>query len=158
MRYSFNGSSFLDRSIDAEDTEDPMASLANMVDVMLVLACGLMMALVVFWKLDLPSITELDSTEMQEVEDVEEMVEEIQSTTNPYMELGKVYQDPTTGKLYMLTETTEEAAESAGGVQGYTASSSNEAAEQRESADTSSNGQGEGTQASPAATPQTTSE
>lgn len=104
MRYDFNSSSFLGRRFGDEGEEDPMAGLANLADVMLVFACGLMMALVVFWNLDLPNIVELDESKMQEVEDVEEMVDNINSTTNPYMEMGKVYQDPTTGKLYMMQE------------------------------------------------------
>lgn len=104
MQYTFRDNSFLERRIDADDSADPMGSLANLADVMLVFACGLMMALVVFWNLDLPNIEELSESDMQQVEDVEEIVGEITSTTNPYMELGKVYQDPATGKLYMLTE------------------------------------------------------
>ena len=107
MQYTFRDNSFLERRIDADDSADPMGSLANLADVMLVFACGLMMALVVFWNLDLPNIEELSESDMQQVEDVEEIVGEITSTTNPYMELGKVYQDPATGKLYMLTEAEE---------------------------------------------------
>lgn len=104
MQYNFDGNAFLGRRFGDEGESDPMSGLANLADVMLVFACGLMMALVVYWNLDLPNIRELDESQMQQVEDIEEMVDNINSTTNPYMELGKVYQDPATGKLYMLTE------------------------------------------------------
>lgn len=126
MQYTFGNSSFLDKPFDSDDSADPMSSLANLADVMLVFACGLMMALVVFWNLDLPNITEFDQADMQQVDDVEEIVGEITSTTNPYMELGKVYQDPSSGKLYMLTETDESAEEPSGETGGTEAASSDE--------------------------------
>lgn len=89
--------------IDHEDA-DPRVGLVNLADVMLVFACGLMLALVVNWNIKLPDIKQLDKSSMQEVDNVEKIAGEITSSTNPYMELGKVYQDPATGKLYMMTE------------------------------------------------------
>ncbi|MEA5019615.1 MAG: DUF2149 domain-containing protein [Gordonibacter sp.] len=90
--------------VDHEDA-DPRIGLVNLADVMLVFACGLMLALVVKWNIDLPNVQELDSSSMQEVSDVEKMVDAVNSSSSSYMELGKVYQDPNTGKLYMMTET-----------------------------------------------------
>lgn len=140
MRYEFGSNGFLDHRRDLQEDVDPMGSLANMADCMLVLACGLMMALVVYWNLDLPSIQEMDPTDMQQVEDVEEITGEITSTTNPYMELGKVYQDPATGKLYMLTETEVEGAGSEGDASADEGSSEGDAAgESNAAGDTSAN-------------------
>ncbi len=105
MARDFNGSGFssANRFVEQEDA-DPRVGLVNLADVMLVFACGLMLALVVNWNIELPDVQELDKSTMQEVNDVEKITGEITSSTNPYMELGKVYQDPATGKLYMMTE------------------------------------------------------
>ncbi len=92
-----------------QEDADPRVGLVNLADVMLVFACGLMLALVVNWDIELPSMTEIDETSMQEVDDVEEVVGEITSSTNTYLELGTVYQDPATGKLYVLNEVEEDA-------------------------------------------------
>lgn len=83
---------------------DPRVGLVNLADVMLVFACGLMLALVVKWNIDLPNVKQLEKSDMQEVDNVDQIAGEITSSSKPYMELGKVYQDPTTGKLYMLTD------------------------------------------------------
>lgn len=104
-------SSIFDADRFSENNEaDPMSSLANLADVMLVLACGLMMALVTFWNVDLPNIEQLEESQMQQVneEDVQKIEDQVSSTTNPYYELGRVYQDPITGKMYMLQETEDE--------------------------------------------------
>lgn len=108
MPRDFNSSGFSSSS-DFSDHEDadPRVGLVNLADVMLVFACGLMLALVVKWNIDLPSVQELDESTMQEVDDVEEMQDLVDSASNAYMELGTVYQDPNTGKLYMMTQTDE---------------------------------------------------
>lgn len=108
MAYDFGGSQLVGRSYETDVQSDPMAGLSNLADVMLVFACGLMLALVTYWNLDLPTITELDSSQMEEVADVEEMVDEALSSSSAYTELGTVFQDPATGKLYMMTQTDED--------------------------------------------------
>ena len=83
---------------------DPMSNIANLVDVMLVLACGLMLALVTFWQIDLPNVSEIvNEQELTEVQDVEEVSESIDSSGSTYSELGTVYEDSETGKKYMIT-------------------------------------------------------
>lgn len=94
---------------------DPMTNMANIVDAILVLSVGLMMALISFWQLDMSSIQEIvQATEMTEVEDVEKMVENAQSGGSSYTELGTVYQDPNTGKMYMLTQDVDKGASAVG--------------------------------------------
>ena len=118
MRYELRGNGLRGgRAFGADDDVDPMSSLANLADVMLVMAAGLMMALVVFWNVQLPDLTELDESQIQSVDDVEEMVDQITATDNPYMEMGTVYQDPTTGKMYVLApeETGADKLETEGG-------------------------------------------
>jgi len=97
----------------AEDA-DPRIGLVNLADVMLVLACGLMLALVSAFKLDLGGLQEvLQSESFTEVSDIEELI-------NPTMnggglqEMGKVYLDPMTGKKYMLEEEYKEVEGAAG--------------------------------------------
>lgn len=92
-------------SMLADDHEemDPMSSLANLSDCMLVLACGLMVALVVAWNIDISSVTEVSSSEQaKEIssEDIEEGANE--AGGGGFVELGQVYQDAKTGKLYMI--------------------------------------------------------
>ena len=43
----------------SKDDADPMASVANIADIMLVFACGLMMALVTVWNIDFTPLSEL---------------------------------------------------------------------------------------------------
>ena len=82
-----------------ESEGSPMESIANIVDVMLVFACGLLLALVTVWNVDIG----LDRPDnMYEVSDV---VEESQSVSKDNLqEAGKVYRDPTTGNLYFIEE------------------------------------------------------
>ena len=76
-----------------------MESIANIVDVMLVFACGLLLALVTVWNVDIG----LDRPDnMYEVSDV---VEESQGVSKDNLqEAGKVYRDPATGNLYFVEE------------------------------------------------------
>jgi hypothetical protein len=109
MVRDFHSSGFLssgssDGYLDDAD-DDPRTGLVNLADVMLVFACGLMLALVSYWNLDLPSVQELSSKSLQALDtnDVENVTNEVHSTANAYTELGTVYQDPSTGKLYVVT-------------------------------------------------------
>ena len=86
------------------EEEDPTSGLANLADCMLVLACGLMVALVVHWNIDI-NVTEVVQTdEMREVSDLENIDEQLDSGASSFTDLGRVYQDPETGKLYMVED------------------------------------------------------
>lgn len=92
------------------DNVDPMANVANIADAILVMSVGLMLALIAYWSLDMSQIQEMvQQDELAEV-DVNEMADEMQKQGGGYQELGTVYQDPTTGKLYMLTEDVDKGA------------------------------------------------
>ncbi len=112
MRRDFSSGSLYQNPYRDEEDADPRVGLVNLADVMLVFACGLMLALVSYWNLDLPNVAKLDKADMQEVDNVQEMTDELQSSTSSYMELGKVYQDPKTGQLYVMTEAQEDAGSS----------------------------------------------
>lgn len=131
MPRSFTAASFVEDEFE-EGEADPMSGLANLADVMLVFACGLMMALVVYWNLDLPSLVEFDATSMQEVDQTEEITEEITSSGTAYQEMGTAYRDPATGKVYVMAPVEVEGAEAenageAEGVAGETAEADVEA-------------------------------
>lgn len=91
------------RSRSKEDT-DPMASVANIADIMLVFACGLMMALVTVWNIDFTPLSELQDKQLEAIDTPEDMPEDMSDAGNAYVEKGMVYQDPKTGKYYMVTE------------------------------------------------------
>lgn len=98
---SFGGSAFVD-----EEDVDPRVGLVNLADVMLVFACGLMLALVIHWNVNVAEVTELDGADMTELEEenIQDLAENFTQTGSAYQELGVVYQDPTTGQMYLLEE------------------------------------------------------
>jgi hypothetical protein len=100
----FHASSFRG-SIEASEDADPRVGLVNLADVMLVFACGLMLAIVAAWNLDISQMQEMvQMNDVTEVTDIDEMTDAQLSGGGGYTEMGTVYQDPMTGKLYMLTE------------------------------------------------------
>ena len=103
-------------SFDESDEEDPMAGVANLVDAMLVIAVGLLVFLVISWNMqaiifndDISQKQKQDAIEaMQHVTQVNqgselnETPDVSNSSGEGYAELGKVYKDPSTGKLIMI--------------------------------------------------------
>lgn len=85
---------------DAEDLE-PMAGLGNLMDVMLVFACGLILALIAHYNVNL-SQDEV-SVNMQELSgELEYTQEGATESASDYQELGIVYQNVETGQLYVV--------------------------------------------------------
>ena len=118
---------------EAEDDFDPMSSIANLVDVMLVFACGLMMALVVSWNVDITQFSQVTPTEkLTEVSNIEELQEELTAQNgSSYVDMGTVWMDPSTGKYYMVLsdEEAEAARAAAGQTQAATAGTEAQSAE-----------------------------
>ena len=105
-RRDFRSSGFTSNPyVDHEDA-DPRVGLVNLADVMLVFACGLMLALVTYWNLNISDMTEVvQNQDMSEVADSDiEGVTDLSASGSGFTELGTVYQDPKTGKMYMQTE------------------------------------------------------
>lgn len=99
------------------EEEDPMAGTANLVDAMLVIAVGLLVFLVLAWNMQSVLFNENLTPEQkeqvmeamnQEVTEVQEgqVLNETPDTSNQtgqgYTEMGKVYEDPSTGKMIMI--------------------------------------------------------
>lgn len=108
MRRNFSQSDFPNTGMtENEDDNDPRPGLVNLADVMLVFACGLMLALVTYWNLDISAMQEVTKgAEMTEVQDIERM-EGKDNGGSGFVEKGLVYQDPMTGKYYMQEEDVE---------------------------------------------------
>ena len=94
------------RRMRAEDTAvNPMDGLGNLADAMLVLAVGIMLALVLNWKLDLTAVTaEPEATEAP----IEISEDDMQSTSQELdaealQRVGALYYDEATGTYYAIT-------------------------------------------------------
>ncbi len=85
---------------------NPSAYIVNMVDCMLVLACGFLVMLMLHWNIATTSVDELDESSMEEV-DPQDMPEDVTAGGSYYIDAGKVYQDPNTGQLYLVQENGE---------------------------------------------------
>ncbi|WP_246019776.1 DUF2149 domain-containing protein [Bacilliculturomica massiliensis] len=82
----------------------PMENLANLVDVMLVFACGLMIAVILHWNVDLSKVMDVVTEEdLVEVEDLEKAIQD-GSLMEDLDSKGFVYQDPETGKMYIISK------------------------------------------------------
>ncbi|WP_305554942.1 DUF2149 domain-containing protein [Methanobrevibacter sp. V74] len=98
----------------AEGEEDPMAGTSNLVDAMLVIAVGLLIFVVISWNMQSvifqdsqnqqKAIEESSSdvTEVNEGKVLNETPDTSDDSGSGYMEMGKVYKDPSTGKLIMV--------------------------------------------------------
>lgn len=99
------------------EEEDPMAGTANLVDAMLVIAVGLLVFLVLAWNMQsvlfnenltpeqkeqLMEAMNQEVTEVQEGQVLNETPDTSNQTGQGYTEMGKVYEDPSTGKMIMV--------------------------------------------------------
>ena len=94
------------RRMRAEETAvNPMDGLGNLADAMLVLAVGIMLALVLNWKLDLTAVTaEPEATEAPieiSEDDMHSTSEELDA--DALQKVGALYYDETTGTYYAIT-------------------------------------------------------
>lgn len=96
------------------DSGTPMDGVSNMSDAMLVLAVGIMLALVINWKIDIKEVySGQDQKEVVEEEKLQEFdsndvtrnnsvsYEDIESK---YVKSGTVYTDTYTGKTYIVVD------------------------------------------------------
>lgn len=100
---SLRASSLLDRSVSNED--DPMSSMGNLMDVMLVFACGLMIALIAHYNVDFspadPDVGDVEKIDGELYEAQQGMVD----SDSTYAEMGVVYRDTETGELFVVSPT-----------------------------------------------------
>lgn len=93
-------------SFDAQDDE-PLGPLANLVDIMLVFACGLIAALVA-QSSDLKQHFNVDNAkpikEGKELIEVPKSLKDSMQGAKGYQSMGQVYKDPKTGKLILISQ------------------------------------------------------
>ncbi|HWQ71209.1 MAG TPA: DUF2149 domain-containing protein [Desulfitobacteriaceae bacterium] len=85
------------------DDINPLDTVVNLVDVMLIFACGLMVAVIMHWNVDLTKVDIITEENLIEVKDLEKAIESGTVAEN-YDSMGMVYQDPKTGKMYLLSK------------------------------------------------------
>ncbi len=86
----------LDARFDDHD-EDPRASLVNLVDVMLVFACGLLAALAAGTQNSLKA-----PQPVEKGQEIERPAVGAQQAGSGYDRVGEVFRDPKTGKLVLI--------------------------------------------------------
>ena len=88
------------------DDFSPMEGVGNMADAMLVFACGILLALIISWNVDVSEkgeITKAPETKY-EIQGMENNNTETMEEDKNLQEMGKVYKDPDTGKYYVIEE------------------------------------------------------
>lgn len=88
-----------------EDDFSPMEGVGNLADAMLVFACGLIVALMLSWNVNVTDEGIQKSPENRyEVENIDDNASETIDGTEDLQEMGRVYLDPDTGKYYVVEE------------------------------------------------------
>ena len=103
------------RRKSSDDDIDPMAGTTNLVDAMLVLALGFLIFVVISWNMQSVIFSDMSQDQKQAVMESMKQVSEVtqgqelndtpdtsQSSGQSFTELGKVYKDPSSGKLIMV--------------------------------------------------------
>lgn len=99
----------------SDDDIDPMAGTTNLVDAMLILALGFLIFVVISWNMQSVIFSDMSQDQKQAVMESMKQVSEVtqgqelndtpdtsQSSGQGFTELGKVYKDPSSGKLIMV--------------------------------------------------------
>ena len=90
--------------------EDPMAGTSNLVDAMLVIAVGFLVFVIISWNMtamvdpnqSIQDQMQQTTTEIDQGQQLNETPDTSNSSGSGYTEMGKVYKDPSTGKLIMV--------------------------------------------------------
>ncbi|MCL1835431.1 MAG: DUF2149 domain-containing protein [Oscillospiraceae bacterium] len=101
-----HGSGSLSLAGAAEEDINPMDGVANLADVMLVFACGLILALITFWNVDVAGIARpVDIDRGPEITDMQGLDDEGNPLDDNDLleEYGTVYRDAE-GNYYMVTK------------------------------------------------------
>lgn len=97
---------------ESGDDLDPMSSVTNMTDIMLVLAVGFLIFAVMSTGLEEMILNEnmqqqstAQTIEIEQGQEVTDSMENIDSESSGYTQTGIVYKDPKTNKEYIVTTT-----------------------------------------------------
>jgi hypothetical protein len=96
------------RRLDDEDV-NPMNYVSNLSDVMLILATGIMLALIIHWQIDVDATSSEETTQTEEEGSVDvtttftdDDLENSQDVPDSLEKLGAVYYDAETGTYYII--------------------------------------------------------
>jgi hypothetical protein len=81
-----------------------MEGMANLADVMLVLAVGFLLALIMSWNTDWMN----RESGIAEIGEMSRAETDALDAGREYEPMGRVYRDPNSGKLYLVTEESAE--------------------------------------------------
>ena len=84
-----------------DETADPMASMANLVDIMLVFACGLIAALI-SQSGGLEEYIQKTQQKVERTRELPQIPDGIGDDTGGFIPVGQVYKDPETGELILV--------------------------------------------------------
>ena len=89
----------------AAEEVNPMEGVANLADVMLVFACGLMLALITYWNVDVAAAAENVQNRQELTESVTDLDDKDGEAvdSDALQEYGTVYIDKETGALYIIS-------------------------------------------------------
>ena len=107
LRRSGSGRLGAQRAQYAREEINPMAHVANLVDAMLVLAVGIMLALIVSWNLNIAENGQVNDNASKEDAVTDFTEEDIDNAETPSENLekqGSVYYDPDTDKYYVIAQ------------------------------------------------------
>ena len=99
-----------ERRLRRQEAEvNPMDGVANLADAMLVLAVGIMLALILNWNVDISAVrgeTSLETEEALSFTEEDMTQTEALEGQGELEKLGAVYYDPATGLYYIIEEET----------------------------------------------------
>jgi len=84
------------------EPDNPMDGLTNLADVMLVFSCGLLLALIINYNIDITKQEDIDYD--YEIKAQSEEQSEQPKDDSKLQKKGTVYVDPDTGKMYVVNE------------------------------------------------------
>ena len=95
------------RSRQSDPPVNPMDSVRNLADAMLVLAVGIMLALIINWNVDISAgkteqAASADPAISFEQDDLTESQDDAKTIEGDLTEMGKVYYDQETGTYYIV--------------------------------------------------------
>ena len=96
-----SGAGRLHERVETEEDVNPMEGTSSMSDAMLVLAVGMMLAVVINWNVD------INQSKVQEIDDPQSVGSDQitdQGGTENLTERGTVYYDESTGKYYVKVD------------------------------------------------------
>ena len=89
------------RSQDGDEELNPMNYISNLSDVMLILAVGIMLALILHWNVEIKTAEQAEDTKAKEsVSFSDDDLQGTEQMPDDAQKMGNVYYDAATGKYY----------------------------------------------------------